>query len=92
MKGFGNFDVASMLCNFHEEVNNLFVRSLKRRRPSHFAVDEKHIKKLLLHLSKQPHYMNRNQRSGGKYIEKWRLFVPLSIINRTWEEPDVENI
>lgn len=36
--------------------------------------------------------MNRNQRSGGEYIEKWRLFVPLSIINRTWEEPDVENI
>jgi len=62
------------------------------QRPSHFAVDEKQIQKLLIHLSKQPHYMNRNQRSGGKYIEKWRLIVPLSIINRTWEEPDVENI
>jgi predicted transcriptional regulator of viral defense system len=62
------------------------------QRPSHFAVDEKYIQQFLLHLSKQPHYMNRNQRSGGKYIEKWQLFIPLSIINRTWEEPDVENI
>jgi len=32
MKGFGNFDVASMLCNFHEEVNinNLFRPTKKR--------------------------------------------------------------
>lgn len=62
------------------------------QRPSHFVVDEKHIQKLLLHLSKQPHYMNRHERRDGKYIEKWRLMVPLSIINRTWEEPDVDNI
>jgi predicted transcriptional regulator of viral defense system len=62
------------------------------QRPSYFSVDEKYIKKLLLHLSKQPHYMSRQERRGGKYIEKWRLMVPLSIINRTWDEPDVENI
>lgn len=62
------------------------------QRPSHFAVDDKYLKKLLRHLPKQPHYMSRDQRSGGKYVEKWRLMVPLSIINRTWEEPDVENI
>lgn len=60
--------------------------------PSHFAVDKKHTKKLLLHLSKQPHYMSRHDRRGGKYIEKWRLMVPFSIIHRTWEEPDAENI
>jgi predicted transcriptional regulator of viral defense system len=62
------------------------------QRPAHLAVDKKYIQKLLPHISKQPHYMNRNQRSEGKYIEKWQLIVPLSIINRTWEESDIENI
>lgn len=62
------------------------------QRPAYLAVDKDHIEKLLPYLSKQPHYMNRNERSGGKYIEKWKLIVPISIINRTWEEPDAEDI
>jgi predicted transcriptional regulator of viral defense system len=62
------------------------------QRPSHFVVEQKALAKLLSHLPKQPHYMSRDQRGEGKYIEKWRLIVPLTIINRTWEEPDVENI
>ena len=44
------------------------------------------------HIPKQAHYMNREERKGGKYFEKWHLIVPLSIINRSWEEPNVENI
>lgn len=62
------------------------------QRPTHFAINKKHIEKLLLHISKKPHYMNPGERGEGKYVEKWRLIVPLSIINRTWEEPDVENV
>ena len=62
------------------------------QRPAHLAVDQKHIERLLSHVSKQPHYMSRDRQGEGKYIEKWRLIVPLEIINRTWEEPDVENI
>lgn len=61
------------------------------QRPSHFTLEKKHINKLLSHIPKQPHYMSRDL-GEGKYIEKWQLIVPLAIINRTWEEPDVENI
>jgi predicted transcriptional regulator of viral defense system len=61
------------------------------QRPSHFASEKRHLEKLLIHIPKQPHYMSRES-GEGKYIEKWQLIVSLVIINRTWEEPDVENI
>ncbi|HCJ1109675.1 TPA: hypothetical protein NQN63_000277 [Legionella pneumophila] len=61
------------------------------QRPTHFTVEKIHLEKLLSHIPKQPHYMSRDF-GEGKYIEKWQLIVPLEIINRTWEEPDVENI
>ncbi len=62
------------------------------QRPTYLAVDPKYIQRLQEHISKQPHYMSRDRQREGKYIEKWHLIVPLEIINRTWEEPDVENI
>ena len=62
------------------------------QRPAHLVVDKKYIEKLLSHVSKQPHYMNSDREGEGKYIEKWQLIVPLEIINRSWEEPDAENI
>jgi predicted transcriptional regulator of viral defense system len=62
------------------------------QRPNHLAVEQSHIENLLEHVPKQPHYMERDRQKEGKYIEKWRLIVPLEIIHRTWEEPDVENI
>lgn len=60
--------------------------------PAHLAIEKNVIEKLLPHIPKQTHYMNREERKGGKYFEKWRLIVPLSIVNRLWEEPNVENI
>lgn len=61
------------------------------QRPSHFTLEKTHLEKLLAHVPKQPHYMSR-ELGEGKYIDKWQLIVPLAIINRIWEEPDVENI
>lgn len=61
------------------------------QRPSYFSLEQRHLEKLLTHIPKQPHYMSRDS-GEGKYIEKWQLIVPLTIINRAWEEPDVENI
>lgn len=61
------------------------------QQPSHFTLEKIHLEKLQGHIPKQPHYMSRES-GAGKYIEKWQLIVPLTIINRTWEEPDVENI
>ena len=62
------------------------------QRPSYFPADSIQIDRLLPHIPKRPHYMNRSRREKGKYIEKWRLIVPLELIKRTWEEPDAENI
>lgn len=62
------------------------------QRPAHLAVDPKYIQQLLSLIPKQPHYMDRSRQGEGKYIEKWQLIVPLEIINKTWEEPDAENI
>ncbi len=62
------------------------------QRPHYLAPNEKYIKKLLTFVSKQAHYMDRDERTRGKYIERWKLMVPLSIINRTWEETNVENV
>lgn len=62
------------------------------QRPHHLAPDRKYTEKLLPHIPKQPHYMNRDRRGDAKYIEKWRLMVPLEILNRTWEEPNADNV
>lgn len=61
------------------------------QRPSHFNLEKTYLEKLIARVPKQPHYMSR-ELGEGKYIDKWQLIVPLAIINRTWEEPDVENI
>jgi predicted transcriptional regulator of viral defense system len=61
------------------------------QRPSHFTLEKTYLEKLIARVPKQPHYMSR-ELGEGKYIDKWQLIVPLAIINRTWEEPDVENI
>lgn len=62
------------------------------QRPSHLAADKSLVNQLRSHIPKQPHYMDRQNRGEGKYFEKWQLIVPMEIINRSWEEPDVENI
>ncbi len=61
------------------------------QRPTHFLKNQSKIDLLLTHIPKQPHYMDRS-RGEGKYIEKWRLIVPMEIIERRWEEPNVEDI
>jgi len=62
------------------------------QRPPHLMVDQKYIQKLLPYIPKKPHYMNRNRKEKGKYFEKWQLIVPLEIVERKWEEPNVEDI
>lgn len=62
------------------------------QRPTHLKVDPSYIEQLLPHIPKQKHYLNRSQRTKGKYIEKWRLIVPLEIIERQWEEPNANDV
>lgn len=62
------------------------------QRPEHLKVDASYINKLLPHIPKQKHYLNRNQRTKGRYFEKWHLIVPLEIIERQWEEPHANDV
>ena len=53
-----------------------------------FSVDE-HILKYLE--SKKPsgtHYLERNKRESGKWLQRWNLIVPNYILERSWEEPN----
>lgn len=51
-------------------------------------VPEHYLEELRKHCPVKPHYMDRNQNQPQKMIAKWNLVVPLSLINRDWEEPN----
>lgn len=61
-------------------------------RPAHLAIDAQYVQKLLPYIPTKPHYMDRSKRSGAKYISKWQLMVPQAIIDRSWEESNVNDI
>jgi predicted transcriptional regulator of viral defense system len=54
-------------------------------------ITEDYLEKLRKHCPLKPHYLERNPKQPQKMITKWNLIVPLSLINREWEEPN-ENI
>ena len=49
-------------------------------------IPEHYLEELRKHCPVKPHYMDRNQNQSQKMIAKWNLVVPLSLINRSWEE------
>lgn len=53
-------------------------------------VPEHYLEELLKHCPTTPHYMDRTQNEPQKMIAKWNLVVPLSLINRSWEEPNAD--
>jgi predicted transcriptional regulator of viral defense system len=53
-------------------------------------VPEHYFEELRKHCPAKPHYMDRIQNEPQKMIAKWNLVVPLSLINRSWEEPNAD--
>lgn len=53
-------------------------------------VPEHYLEELRKHCPIKPHYMDRTQNEPQKMITKWNLVVPLSLINRSWEEPNAD--
>jgi len=51
-------------------------------------IPEHYLEELRKYCPIKPHYMDRNQNQPQKMIAKWNLVVPLSLINRSWEEPN----
>jgi predicted transcriptional regulator of viral defense system len=47
-----------------------------------------YLETLCKHRPLKPHYLERKHKQPQKMISKWNLIVPLSLINREWEEPN----
>ena len=49
-------------------------------------VDEAALAILKSMIPRQPHYMDRGARTGGRLVSEWNLLVPPEILGRLWEE------
>ncbi|OAI49226.1 hypothetical protein AYO45_00575 [Gammaproteobacteria bacterium SCGC AG-212-F23] len=49
-------------------------------------VKNSHLKQLEVHLPKQPHYIDKYQKSSSKLNPRWNLIIPIQIINQSWEK------
>ena len=51
-------------------------------------IPESYLDNLCKNRPMKPHYLERKHTQPQKMIAKWNLIVPLSLINREWEEPN----
>jgi predicted transcriptional regulator of viral defense system len=49
-------------------------------------VDDVHLRPLRKLLPRQPHYLIRGKRKGGRWVKQWNLMVPDEILNQSWGE------
>ncbi|OGT61698.1 MAG: hypothetical protein A3E85_01990 [Gammaproteobacteria bacterium RIFCSPHIGHO2_12_FULL_45_12] len=49
-------------------------------------VKESHLVKLETRRPKQPHYVDKQQKSSSKFNSRWNLIIPIEIIEQTWKE------
>jgi len=49
-------------------------------------VDDVHLKPLQKLRPRQPHYLVRGKRKGGRWVKEWNLMVPAEILNQSWGE------
>lgn len=56
------------------------------QRKKDFSVDSKQLETLRKHSPISPHYMGDMEKEQYRFIKAWNLMVPLSLINRDWEE------
>lgn len=56
------------------------------QRKEDFMVSTEHLARLRARRPKSPHYMDRNNQTGGRFDPTWNLIVPTSILERSWEE------
>jgi len=52
----------------------------------YLMVEKKHLKELRIFRPKQPHYMDRGNRTSGRFIPEWNLVVPQKVLERSWAE------
>lgn len=49
-------------------------------------VEDDHLQALKQRCPRQPHYLDRSRRSGGKLAAEWNLVVPEEVLTRSWED------
>jgi predicted transcriptional regulator of viral defense system len=49
-------------------------------------VEDDHLKALEQCRPRQPHYLDRSRRRGGKLAAEWNLVVPEEVLTRSWED------
>ena len=49
-------------------------------------VKESHLAQLETRRPKQPHYVDKQQKSSSKFNSRWNLIIPIEIIDQTWKE------
>ncbi len=60
------------------------------QRQDAFAVEDKQLKPLLDAKPKTPQYLSKAKHENVQLIKKWNIFMPLYVINQSWEEPHVD--
>lgn len=50
-------------------------------------VEDRHLDPLLKLRPSRPHYLERDRRTGGRWIQRWNLMVPPKVLDRSWEMP-----
>jgi len=58
------------------------------QRQGAFAPTDEQIKKLLTQKPSAPQYLSKKQTEACKLIKKWNIMVPISVIEKNWEEPE----
>ena len=51
------------------------------------SVKEEHLEQLSQYKPKSRHYMEKSYKGPVKNCQRWNLIVPLTVINKNWEEP-----
>lgn len=57
-----------------------------------FSVKEEYLNTLEKYKPKSKHYMEYGKKLPVQYLKRWNIIVPLTIINKTWEEPTDDSI
>lgn len=53
-----------------------------------YSVTEKHLSQFERNIPSNKHYMDRRTTQRSKLIKRWNLMVPISILEKSWEEPN----
>lgn len=56
------------------------------QRQTELKITQEQLEKLSAHRPVSPHYMSGDRKEESKYIARWNLMVPVSLIKREWEE------